>query len=81
MRALTHKSKAKPWQKAKIFHMCLKQGSVADELKVARVNPIYKCGSKVEFPATGLFLFFQYVLKFLKRLYYFRCGNEGLLQK
>ena len=30
----------------KIFNMCLKQGCVPDELKVARVNPIYKSGSK-----------------------------------
>ena len=33
----------------KIFNMCLKQGSVPDELKVARVTPIYKSGSKDEF--------------------------------
>ena len=30
----------------KIFKMCLKQGWVPDELKVVRVNPIYKSGSK-----------------------------------
>ena len=29
--------------------MCLKQGSVPDELKVARVTPIYKSGGKDEF--------------------------------
>ena len=29
--------------------MCLKQGSIADELKVARVTPIYKSDSKDEF--------------------------------
>ena len=33
----------------KIFNMCLKQGSVPDELKVARVTPIYKSGGKDEF--------------------------------
>ncbi len=32
----------------KIFNMCLKQGCVPDELKVARVTPIYKSGSKDE---------------------------------
>ncbi len=30
----------------KLFNMCLKQGCVPDELKVARVTPIYKSGSK-----------------------------------
>ena len=33
----------------KNFNMCLKQGSIADELKVATVTPIYKSDSKDEF--------------------------------
>ena len=33
----------------KIFNMCLRQGCVPDDLKVARVTPIYKSGSKDDF--------------------------------
>ena len=55
----------------KIFNMCLKQGCVPDELKVARVTPIHKSGSKDDFSNYRLepFLFYQFVPKFLKRLF------------
>ena len=32
-----------------VFNMCLRQGCVPDDLKVARVTPIYKSGSKDDF--------------------------------
>ena len=53
----------------KIFNLSLKQGCFSDDLKVARVIPIYKGGKQEEFSNyRPIYLFSLYFLKCWKRL-------------
>ena len=58
------------WSNIVISNMCLKQGSIPDKLKVARVTPIYKSGKKDEFSNyRPISVLPKYVRNLLKRLY------------
>ena len=65
----------------KIFKICLKQGSIPDELKVAGLTPIYKSGKKYEFsnyrPISVLPICSKFIAKIVyKQLYKYVTDNK-----
>ena len=51
------------------INLSINSGIVPQQLKIARVVPIFKSGDNSVFPTIDLFLFYLYFLKCLKRLF------------